>query len=109
MLPELENRRDQLWHWLRQGDVLCATVFVLAHSALLLAWPVVLGQDASLWISEAALLHSFFTSHVPVDCHLAAALPPNALSQFVIGLACWFMPAELAGRLYIVACVGLFV
>ena len=83
-------------------------LFVLAHGALLLAWPVVLAQDAPLWISEAALLHAFFQTHLANGCQLAAALPPNAVSQGVISALCWIMPVELAGRLYLVACVGLF-
>jgi hypothetical protein len=83
-------------------------LFVFAHGALLLAWPVVLAQDGPLWISEAALLHAFFQSHLANGCHLVAALPPNAVSQGVIGALCWIIPAELAGRLYLVACVGLF-
>jgi hypothetical protein len=93
--------------WL-QPDVLCAMLFVLAHGALLLAWPVVPAQDAPMWISEGALLHTFFQTHLAAGCQLVTALPPNALSQGVIGLLRWIMPAELAGRLYIVSCVGLF-
>ncbi len=91
-----------------QPDVLCAMLFVLAHGALLLAWPAVIAQDAPSWIAEAGLLHAFFRAPLANGCQLAAALPPNALSQGVISLLCYIMPAELAGRLYIVACVGLF-
>jgi hypothetical protein len=94
--------------WLPQSDVLCAMLFVLAHGVLLLAWPVVLAQDAPNWISEAALLHAFSRTHLAGGCQLVTALPPNVLSQGVISLLCWIMPSELAGRLYIVTCVGLF-
>ena len=93
---------------LPQPDVLCAMLFVLAHGALLFAWPVVLAQDAPMWISEGALLRTFFHTRLAGGCQLATALPPNALSQGVISLLCWIMPADLAGRLYIVSCVGLF-
>ena len=92
---------------LLQADVLCAMLFVLAHGALLLAWPIVPTQDAPLWISEGALLHTFFRTHFAGGCQLVTALPPYALSQGVIGLLCWIMPPELAGRMFIVACVGL--
>jgi hypothetical protein len=91
-----------------QSDAICALLFVLAHGALLLAWPAVLGQDAPLWIAEGGLLHTFFQTHLAGGCQLVTALPPNALSQVAIGLLSYLMPAELAGRLYIVACVGLF-
>jgi hypothetical protein len=92
---------------LLQPDVLCAMLFVLAHGALLLVWPIVPTQDAPLWISEGALLHTFFRTHFAGGCQMVTALPPYALSQGVIGLLCWIMPPELAGRLFIVACVGL--
>jgi hypothetical protein len=94
--------------WIPQPDARCATLFVLAHATLLLAWPVVLAQDAPLWIAEAALLQALFQTHLAGGCRLVSALPPNAVSQGAIGLLCYIMPAELAGRLYIVACVGLF-
>ena len=94
--------------WTLPPDALCATLFVLAHGSLLFAWPVVLAQDAPMWISEAGLVQAFFQGHLPGDCQFVAALPPNALSQGVIALLCAFLPAELAGRIYIVACVALF-
>jgi len=96
--------------WLRrpQPDEVCATVFVLAHAALLLAWPAILAQDAPLWISEAALLHSSFHSPPSGGCQLVTALPPNAISQAVMALMCAVVSPDVAGRLYNVACVALF-
>jgi hypothetical protein len=94
--------------WLPESDLLCAMLFVLAHGALLLAWPVMLAQDGPNWIAEAALLYTFVQTHAAGDCQLVTALPPNALSQGVIGLLCWVVAPELAGRFYIVLCVGLF-
>jgi hypothetical protein len=61
-----------------------------------------------MWIAEGALLHTFLRTHLAGGCQLVTALPPYVFSQGVISLLCGLIPAELAGRLYIVACVGLF-
>ena len=90
---------------LPQSDVLCATAFVVAHAALLVAWPAVLAQDAPTWIAEGAQLRAFFQAPPADGCQLAAAVPPNAFSQVVIALLCFIMPVQLAGRLYIVTCI----
>jgi hypothetical protein len=91
-----------------QSDLVPAALVALGYGALVLLWPVLVGQDAPMWVAEGAVLRSVFHQNPLVECQLATALPPNALSQIVIGVLCTVLSPGLAGRLYEVACIATF-
>lgn len=84
---------------------MCAALYSILYTGLLCWWPAIPSQDAPAWILEATLLRDQLAGHGRGGCELVQALPPNAFAQLAIaGLELW-LPAALAGRLYLSACV----
>ncbi|HET8936593.1 MAG TPA: hypothetical protein VFN67_24285 [Polyangiales bacterium] len=76
------------------------------YALMLALWPALPMQDASAWVFEASLLHQKLAGHAASGCSLVDALPPNAFAQLTIADLQSVLPAELAGRLYMMLCVG---